>query len=406
MIKRKVLVLCVDRDSDLTEKVKISGPIVGRKANLEAATKLVLADPEEPDANSIFEAIKTYDELAKEEDVQIVTLTGSPKLGYSADKEITGQLERVLSEFKADGCIFVSDGASDEEILPIIQSRVKIDSKKEVVMKQAKELEKTYFVILEKLREPYYAQLILGIPAVLLLALVISDYFGFGWRLLAALLGVYLLIKGFGLDYRISELFDLKISVERISLLAYLIALPLFVISLWFGVQQYIMASQAGTDIVKTSALVIRSLLILLPWAAMLVVLGRSIDLVQEGRKFELARQAMNLIMVLILWLLFSVASDWVLADAYFSEFVITIAGSIVLAFVAIWMLRKIRVNIAGSMKLENKEALSELGAYIGKIVGVDRRKGMLVIQTAFGQRLTLALDAIVQAGDKVIVRY
>ena len=63
----------------------------------------------------------------------------------------------------------------------------------------------------------------------------------------------------------------------------------------------------------------IRSLLILLPWTAMLVVVGRMVDLLQEGKKYEITRQGMRLIMIILLWLLFSVASDWVLADAYFS---------------------------------------------------------------------------------------
>ncbi|RLG19780.1 hypothetical protein DRN67_01775 [Candidatus Micrarchaeota archaeon] len=406
MIKRKVLVLCIDRDNDLSEKIGIAGPVIGRKANLEAATKMALADPEEPDSNTIFEAVRTYDELSKDEEPEVVTLTGDKKLGYRADKEISRQLERVLSEFKANSCIFISDGASDEEMLPLIQSRVKIDSKKTVVMKQAQELEKTYFVLLEKLKEPYYAQLVFGIPALLLLALVIGDYFGMGWRLLAALLGIYLLIKGFGIEYRLADLLDLRISVEKISLMAYLAALPFFLISIWLGVQQYTSASQAGNDVVKTSALVIRSVLILLPWAAVLVFLGRIVDLLQEGKKYEIVKQGMNLIMVLLLWLLFSVASDWVLADAYFSEFVITIGASILIAFASFEIMKQIRISIVRSMKLENKEVLNEIGAYIGKIIGVDRRRSLLVVQTALGQRLTMKLDDIVQIGDKIIMRY
>jgi putative membrane protein len=312
----------------------------------------------------------------------------------------------VLSEFKADSCIFISDGASDEEVLPIIESRVKIDSKKTVVMKQAKELEKTYFVILEKLREPYYAQIIFGIPAFILLALVVGDYLGVGWKLLALLLGGYLLIKGFGIDYRLSDLFELKISVEKISFIAYLAALPIFVISLWLGAQAYTRAAPLGIDAVKISALVIRGLLVLLPWAALLVIIGRVVDLLQERKKYEVVRQGMYMVTVMLLWLLFSVASDWVLADAYFQEFVLTIAASIVIAFASLEVLRRLRIMIAASMKLENKEALSEIGAYIGKIVGVDRKRGQLVIQTAFGQRVTLALDSVVNVGDKVTVRY
>jgi len=406
MLKRKLLVLCVDRDNDLGEKIGLSGPVIGRKANLDAAIKLALADPEEPDSNTMFEAIRMHDELSKEEDVKVVTLTGSKKLGYTADKEISRQLERVLSQFKADSCIFISDGASDEQMLPIIQSRIKIDSNKTVVMKQAQELEKTYFVLLEKLREPYYAQLIFGLPALLLLALVVGDYLGVGWRLMAALLGAFLLVKGFGFDYKLAELFDLRISVEKISLIAYLAALPFFLISVWLGVQQYTSASQAGIDVVKASALVIRSMLILLPWAAILVILGRLVDLLQEGKKYEIVRQGMNMVMIVLLWLLFSVASDWVLADAYFSEFVLTIAASILVAFGTFEITKQMRIGLAKAMKLENKEALSEIGAYIGKIIGVDRRNGLLIVQTALGQRLTLALDKVVDVGEKVIVRY
>src|SRR3989338_7057631 len=107
--KKNKLVLCIDRDNDLYEKAKISGPIIGREANLDAATKLALADPTETDANTIFRSIQIYDSMKEEGTVQVVTLTGSASLGYTADKEISAQLERVLSDFPADSCIFVSD---------------------------------------------------------------------------------------------------------------------------------------------------------------------------------------------------------------------------------------------------------------------------------------------------------
>ena len=83
-----ILILSVDRDNDLFEKAKISGPIIGREANLNAANKLALADPQDTDANAIFQAVKKYDELGKDYEVQIVTLTGNKKLGYEADKTI------------------------------------------------------------------------------------------------------------------------------------------------------------------------------------------------------------------------------------------------------------------------------------------------------------------------------
>lgn len=182
MAKKRILVLCVDRDNDLYEKVKISGPVIGKQANIDAAIKLALKDPEETDANTMFEAVRIYDSISKESNAEIATLTGDRALGYFADREIAKQIDYVLRNFRADSCILVSDGASDEQIMPIVQSRVKIDSVKLVVMKQAKELEKTYFVLLEKLKEPHYARIVWGVPAIIILLLIIGEMLGLGWE--------------------------------------------------------------------------------------------------------------------------------------------------------------------------------------------------------------------------------
>ena len=199
--EERLLVLAVDVDNDLYRKTGITGPVIGRVQNLNAATQLSLADPEETDANTMFQAVKLYDELKKEGyTVNVATITGSEKEGYIADREVARQLELVLDQYKADACIFVTDGASDNRVLPIIESRVKINSVKIVTMKQAEKFENTYFVILEKLKEPHYARIIFGIPALLLLLFAISYAIGTGWELPVALIGIYLILKGFGLE--------------------------------------------------------------------------------------------------------------------------------------------------------------------------------------------------------------
>ncbi|MBI5158777.1 DUF373 family protein [Candidatus Micrarchaeota archaeon] len=409
MNKRKVLVLCIDRDNDLREKAKVNGPIIGRDANLEAATKLALADPEEPDANAIFEAVKEFDELKKSErnaEVQVATLTGSRKLGYTADKEISRQLDKIMSEFQAESCVFVSDGYDDEEVLPIVNSRVKVDSTKIVIMKQAKELEKTYFVLLEKLKEPYYARIILGIPALVILAFAISEMLGFGWKPVVFVIGAYLLLKGFGFEEAIlSKLLEFKFSVENISFVVYLAALPLVLISVWLGFQEYSTATAQAIDSVKIVAYTIRSTLILLPWAAVLAIAGMAVDSLREGRKFEIAKHGLYVVTVFLLWILLKTASDWVVADAYFIDFVKTIMFSIILAFVAIEATKRIRASIAAEMKLENKEALNEFGTYLGKIVGIDKKKSMLFVQTPLGQKLSYQLEQIASIDEKVVVK-
>lgn len=404
---KRILVLCVDRDNDLFTKAKIAGPVIGKEENIKAATKLALADPEEPDANTMFQAVKLAKELERKKyAVLVATLTGSEKLGYAADRELLKQLERVLAEFKANSCIFVSDGAADEQIIPIIQSRIKIDSIHLVVMKQAKELERTYMVLLEKLKEPHYARLVFGIPALIILLFIIGDILGVGWRLGAFIVGAYLLLKGFGVEESVLGYFaGFRLSMEKLSFIFYLGAIPLLIVALAQGYEGYISQS-AQENALKTVAYTVEKFLLLFPWAILLVIVGKMLDLVHERRKYELVKYGLYAISVLVLWLIFNMASKWILAEIYFYEFVFTIISAIVVVVLAVKIMDWMKLNIALKMRLENKEVLTELGAYIGRVVGIDGKRGRLIVQTALGQRLEMGLERVVSVEDKVIVRY
>jgi putative membrane protein len=176
----RILVLAVDIDNDLYRKTKITGPVIGRNDNLKAAAKLALADPEDSDANAMFEAVKKYDELrAKGYSVNVATVTGADKEGYVADIELVRQLELVLERLKSDTCVLVTDGSSDARVLPLLKNRIKVNSVDIVRVKQAPGIETAYFTILEKLKEPHYARIVFGIPAMLLLLFALSYDFNF-----------------------------------------------------------------------------------------------------------------------------------------------------------------------------------------------------------------------------------
>jgi putative membrane protein len=407
MAKKKLLIICVDRDNDLYEKTKVSGPIIGKEANINAATKLLLADPEETDANTMFEAVRVYEKLSKENQVQLVTLTGDQRLGYSADREIIKQLDAVLGAFHAESCVFISDGASDEQIIPIIQSRIKIDSVRIVVMKQAKELEKTYFVLMEKLKEPHYARILFGLPGIFIIILAIISILGISWRFVLMFIGGCLVIWGFGYEEKlIHSLSSFKFSTEKISLVLYLSALLLMVISIVLGYQEFTTRVLETSESLKVAAYVTLRVLLLLPWAFLLIVFGRISDLLYEKKKYRVVKYGLYGVSILIFWALSTVASQWIIAEVYFSEFVLTIALSVVLAFASIKVFDMIRTNIANSMKLENKEVLTNLGAYVGKIIGVDRRRGVMIVQTPYGQKADFDLDKISSIEEKVVIKY
>ena len=209
---KRILVLCVDRDGDLEAKAGIKTPLLGREENLQAAVNLALRDPEEPDANAMFEAIRLNDKLTKEkkpdESFEVATISGSERGGVSADRKLTAELDAVINESNASEVILVTDGYTDEAVLPLVQSRVPVASIRRIVIKHSESIEETaalfgkYFRLLWD--NPRYARVVLGIPGILILIWVILAIFNVPSNtiLLAAavILGSIFLFKGFGID--------------------------------------------------------------------------------------------------------------------------------------------------------------------------------------------------------------
>ncbi|MEM3396293.1 MAG: DUF373 family protein [Thermoplasmata archaeon] len=174
MVRR--IVLCVDRDNDLGEKTGITGPVIGREENIEAAKALALKDPEESDANAIFGAVSLYDSLKQNgEDVEVVTITGDIHVGAYSDKKVAEQLDKVIHLLNPESTIFITDGAEDEYILPIIISRLKVDSVKRIYVRQNPNIESTYYLIVKALKDvKFRSKLVL--PVALLLIVIGSAF--------------------------------------------------------------------------------------------------------------------------------------------------------------------------------------------------------------------------------------
>ena len=212
--KRKILILCVDRDNDIGVKTNIKTPIIGRENNLEAASNLALIDPEESDANAIFGAVRTYDTLSEEsgnEEYEVATIVGSEQGGIKADKQITNQLIEVLTRYPAHSVILVTDGFSDEEVLPIVQSHAQILSIKRIVVKHSERIEESWAVLsryfMKLIEDQYYSRWFLGAPGLLLVALAILWYFAreYVGMVFLVFVGTLLVVKGFSIDEKIEE---------------------------------------------------------------------------------------------------------------------------------------------------------------------------------------------------------
>ena len=204
----KLLVICVDRDNDVGEKAGIITPVIGRDACIEAAQRLALEDPEDADSNSIFAAIKTYEDLiSKGYQSEVIIVAGVASRGVQADEKILEEVKKVLEKFSANGAVIVSDGEDDESVVPVIQNVLPVISVQRVVMKVSRSVEYSYAVFGKYLKmmayDTKYSKFFLGVPGILLLIGGIATVIGYTAEITAVLisiLGGAFLIRAFDID--------------------------------------------------------------------------------------------------------------------------------------------------------------------------------------------------------------
>ncbi len=208
----RTLVLCVDRDDDLGVKAGIETPVLGREENINAAVSLALRDPEEPDANAMFEAVRIFDRLTETVEreggeCQIATVAGSELGGVGADRKLVSEFNEVLKTFPATDIVLVIDGFTDEAILPLIQSRVPVTSVRRITVRHSQSIEETAWLFSRYLKmlieTPRYARIALGLPGILIIVIGILSVFNllvYTWIAFLIVLGFLLVVKGFGID--------------------------------------------------------------------------------------------------------------------------------------------------------------------------------------------------------------
>ncbi|MCJ7424086.1 DUF373 family protein [Candidatus Bathyarchaeota archaeon] len=268
--QKRILILCVDRDGDLGAKANIKTPVIGREENLEAAVALALKDPEEPDANAMFEAVRTFDKLkgeAKSDEVfEIATISGSEFGGVGADREVVAELSSVLGSFSANETILVTDGYSDEAVIPLIQSRAPVISVRRIVVKHSESIEETAAIFARYLKllieNPRYSRIALGLPGVLLLILGVLSIAGVSsmvyWYAFVFVLSIFLVVKGFGVDKTARNFYKwmkeyspppLRVQISTSSAIAGAICTVLGVYLGWTNAAAFVAATSTPGDL-------------------------------------------------------------------------------------------------------------------------------------------------------------
>ncbi|MFB6267843.1 MAG: DUF373 family protein [Halodesulfurarchaeum sp.] len=237
-----LLVLCVDLDDDLGRKTGIPTPVMGRNEVEHAAVALAEADPEDSDVNVLFEGVHLHDSLAAEEPVTLAAVTGEERGDVAANRAVGQEVDEVLAMLQTSDpvtAIVVTDGAQDESVVPVIRSRVPIDSVRRVVVRQAQDLESMYYTIKQVLDDPETRGTILVPLGVLLLIYplaVLADMLGLPGAVLgisSAILGLYALFRGLGLEETVDNLVETareSLYTGRVTLITYVVAAALLVV--------------------------------------------------------------------------------------------------------------------------------------------------------------------------------
>ncbi len=238
-----LLVLCVDLDDDLGRKTGFDTPVVGRDEVEAAAVALATADPEDSDVNVMFEGVHLYDRIQSDESVEVAIVTGNEGSDISANREVGEEVDTVLASINTSEeitTVIVTDGAQDESVIPVIRSRIPVDGVRRVVVRQAQDLESMYYTIKQVLDDPETRGTILvplGILMLIYPLALAADRLGmpggavFGGT--SALLGLYILFRGLGLERlvdRIAEKTRTSLYSGRVTLITYVVAAALLVI--------------------------------------------------------------------------------------------------------------------------------------------------------------------------------
>jgi putative membrane protein len=292
----KTLVLCVDRDNDLGRKANIESPIIGKKNNVEAATKLAIVDPEDSDVNAIFSAVSTYENLKEEgRKVEVATICGDIDVGVKSDQILAEQLEKVIEKTKAEDVILITDGAEDEYILPIIQSRIKISSVKRVTVKQSKLIENEYYKFVKFLEdEKIQKKFLLPIALVMIVWAVftlLGNFAGYSissFTIALLTLGAYILIRAMRWEKNVEAIWkEIKAGLlgGKLTFYIYIIAIALLIAIILYAYNQ-----ATSVEIISIWHF-ITSFLANFIWGAvavsLLVIFGRMIDVYIREKRMQ-----------------------------------------------------------------------------------------------------------------------
>jgi putative membrane protein len=229
------LVVCLYRAGS----PRTSLPVVGESAIEALVTEAGVDDPEDSRVNCLLEGLRVARDLEGEVTVAAVSTGDS----VSGDRKLAGQVEELVAAHEPDSAVVVVDSAEDERLVPIIESRVRVDAVDRVVVRQAQDIESTYYRLKQFLADEQLRKTVLIPVGLALLAfpvlIVIAESTAVAVGAIAAAVGLFLLYKGLGVDAYVADLpqqVSDALYAGQVSLVTYVVSAGLAFVGVFAGV--------------------------------------------------------------------------------------------------------------------------------------------------------------------------
>ncbi len=274
------LVLCIDGG-----ELASDGPIVGEAALGSLVTEAGVEDPEDSRVNCLLETLRVAQDLRGEGDEPVVSLVSGAGGTVGADRTVARHTDTLVAEHEPESAIVIVDSAKEERLVPIVESRVRVDAVDRVVVRQAHDIESSYYLLKQFLAdEELRATVLIPLGAALLafpLLLFLAESLTVAVSAIAAVIGSFLLYKGLGVDDYVAMVpawTQDALYSGQVSLVTYVVGGGLALVGLFAG------AIGVSATPSSTAELIVgmRFLYDAVPWFALAALTGSTGRLIDE----------------------------------------------------------------------------------------------------------------------------
>jgi putative membrane protein len=330
----------------------------------------------------MFEAIRLHDRLQSEkkpeEVFEIATISGSELGGVGADRKIVAELSELLGSFPANEVILVTDGYSDEAVLPLVESRVPVSSVRRIVVKHSESIEETAALFTRYLKmiaeNPRYSRIALGLPGLLFLILGILSIFNllyYYWIAFIFVLSAFMLVKGFGVDRMAKNFYNwakeyspppLQVQISNYSTVAGVLCI---IVGVYLGATKVPIPTDVTgwlSDFPRLAGFFIQGSMDLLIVGVCVVLLGRAIRWYFEHDIKLLRNAALIVTIAWSRWILEGTASVLIVTgEKSYGQLIFSVVVGILIGVASILVVLVIHRSARGFFE-KTKEQVEEFG--------------------------------------------